>query len=464
MKIVVYALATFMLLMMTLVLSTRAAAAANDKIWTFCTGDKQDPNWLMQIDSVELNPPLPKSGAPFTVHIVGTLKEKIDDDALVEIDVSYGGVQLFEGKQGLCVPGFLTCPIAEGKIDQTFTQTVPGFAPPGGPYTGTARFSDGQNNTFSCIKFDFMMDSMSGAAGKQSASVEEPAITDEIIKAVNSKKGGASWVAGHNSIFAGKTLSHVQQKFVGARLTPQIIDKHRQEIFGAMVKDYPETFDWRSEKLGSQCIHPIRNQLHCGSCWAFAGSEALSDRFCIASNGTVNVVLSPQYMVSCDKSNFGCNGGYLNKAWAFMKSHGLPTEQCMPYTAGEGKVQPCSKTCADGSQPKFYHVDKVSIIRGGAREMQAEIMKRGPVEAGFTVYKDFLAYKGGVYTHVTGEMLGGHAIKIIGWGVSEASKMPYWIAANSWGEEWGQNGFFWIRRGKNDCGIESNVVAGTVAL
>lgn len=454
MKIVASTLATLMLLVALFV----SVSHADDKIWTFCTGDKQDPNWLIQLDSVELNPPMPKSGAPFTVHVIGTLKEAIDGDAFVDIDVSYSGVQLFQGHQPVCGPGFLQCPIAQGKVDQTFTQTVPGFAPPGGPYTGTARFADSQNNTFTCIKFDFMMDSLSSGSNQ----VEEPAVTNDIIKHVNTKQ--SSWVAGHNDVFVGKSLSHVQQKFMGARLNPQFIDKHRQQIFRSLVQDYPETFDWRTEKLGGKCIHPIRNQLKCGSCWAFAGSEALSDRFCIASNGTVNVVLSPQYMVSCDKGNYGCNGGYLNKAWAFMKSHGLPTEQCVPYTSGEGKVEKCPTTCADGSKPTFYHAKDVTIVRGGEHEMQAEIMKRGPVEAGFTVYRDFLAYKGGVYTHVTGEMLGGHAIKIIGWGVSESSKMPYWIVANSWGEDWGQNGFFWIRRGKNECGIESNVVAGAVAL
>ena len=55
--------------------------------------------------------------------------------------------------------------------------------------------------------------------------------------------------------------------------------------------DIPESFDAREE--WPDCIHPIRNQGHCGSCWAFAGSEVLSDRFCIASYGKINVVLSP---------------------------------------------------------------------------------------------------------------------------------------------------------------------------
>jgi len=60
----------------------------------------------------------------------------------------------------------------------------------------------------------------------------------------------------------------------------------------------PTSFDARTQ--WGNCIHPVMNQANCGSCWAFSASEALSDRFCIKTNKTVNVVLSPQNMVSCD--------------------------------------------------------------------------------------------------------------------------------------------------------------------
>ena len=79
-------------------------------------------------------------------------------------------------------------------------------------------------------------------------------------------------------------------------------------------------------------------------------------------------------------------------------------------------------------------------------------MTKGPVEAGFTVFEDFLTYKSGVYQHKTGSRLGGHAIKILGWGVENGVK--YWLVANSWNEDWGDKGFFKILRGSNHCGIE----------
>jgi cathepsin B len=64
----------------------------------------------------------------------------------------------------------------------------------------------------------------------------------------------------------------------------------------------------------------------------------------------------------------------------------------------------------------------------------------------------------GVYQHVTGPALGGHAIRILGWGVENGT--PYWLIANSWNTDWGDNGYFRILQGRNECGIESSISAG----
>ena len=121
--------------------------------------------------------------------------------------------------------------------------------------------------------------------------------------------------------------------------------------------------------------------------------------------------------------------------------------------------------------------------------IQEEIMKNGPVEATYWVFSDFVhlvhhffflccccyclfilcsiflvfqkSYINGVYKRTPGStFLGGHAVKIIGWGVDEETRIPYWLVVNSWGTSWGSSGLFKIRRGTNECGIESEVVAG----
>ena len=83
------------------------------------------------------------------------------------------------------------------------------------------------------------------------------------------------------------------------------------------------------------------------------------------------------------------------------------------------------------------------------------IMEGGPVETAFTVYSDFEDYAGGIYQRTTGKPAGGHAVKIVGWGVENGTK--YWKVANSWNPYWGEKGFFRIVRGKNECGIEDQV-------
>ena len=89
--------------------------------------------------------------------------------------------------------------------------------------------------------------------------------------------------------------------------------------------------------------------------------------------------------------------------------------------------------------------------------MIAALNNGGSIAVAFMVYQDFYAYRSGIYTHVTGSALGGHAVRLVGYGVENGVK--FWIIANSWGNFWGENGFFRMKRGTNDCGIESNYFA-----
>ena len=93
-------------------------------------------------------------------------------------------------------------------------------------------------------------------------------------------------------------------------------------------------------------------------------------------------------------------------------------------------------------------------------------MEGGPVETAFTVYSDFENYAGGIYTHVSGQMAGGHAVKFVGWGVgtegAEAG-VKYWKVANSWNPYWGESGYFRIIRGDSagNGGIENGVTGSS---
>ena len=111
-----------------------------------------------------------------------------------------------------------------------------------------------------------------------------------------------------------------------------------------------------------------------------------------------------------------------------------------------------------------YASDKYSFVGStasakGEKAIQQMIMAGGPVETAFSVYDDFEDYAGGIYHHVTGKLGGGHAVKFVGWGVEDGTK--YWKVANSWNPYWGESGYFRIKRGNNECGIEAGVTGSS---
>jgi cathepsin B len=228
------------------------------------------------------------------------------------------------------------------------------------------------------------------------------------------------------------------------------------------LSDIPTNFN--SKDKWPQCIHQIRDQQRCGSCWAFAASEVLSDRFCIASNGKNDHVLSPQDMVSCDTKDHGCNGGNLSTSWNYLTQVGIVDDSCYPYTSGKGDTGKCQLSggkCVDGKTKAVKYQAKNIKQFKSVEEIKKSIFANGPVETGFIVYDDLMSYKGGIYKKSSNKKLGGHAVKVIGWGVENGTN--YWIVANSWGTKWGESGHFRIAI-NNCCNFDSQMIAGEAKL
>ena len=252
----------------------------------------------------------------------------------------------------------------------------------------------------------------------------------------------------------------------------------------------PEQFDARTRWAECPTISTIRNQGSCGSCWSFAAVEVLADRTCIASaaagGNLTNLTLSVEFMLDCDANDHGCGGGYLDDAWQFLVSKGVPLEGCDPYThcpdPATTSCQPpppatveqplgapaCPSTCRDGQPLRLRRAAHAYAVGkpGDAAAMQREIMEKGPIQVAFYVWPDFMNYKNGTYVATgVGDVPpeGGHSVRLLGWGV-DAQGVDYWIAANSWSSEWGMDGFFHIRRGHNECGVETTPAAGAPLL
>jgi hypothetical protein len=302
--------------------------------------------------------------------------------------------------------------------------------------------------------------------------------------------------------------------------------KHLEASLPKEAVSPPDSFDWRDES--PDCVGYIRNQGSCGeslvllvlvifvlllpfsfyclvsypcacaflllgSCWAFGCAESLSDRFCIHSNGNVQVNLTTEELVACNLDGLeGCSGGEPVSAFTYAAVSGLATEECIPYLFGANGTGPSCRqvprdSCSSGAPSTTflrYHsiLDSLRWLPDESL-MQNEIFTNGPIEACFEVYQDFMNYNSGkpqtltscslvlplfslspnhntdppsatgVYTHVTGSAVGGHCIKLLGWGTYNETT-PYWLAQNSWGPTWGLEGYFLIKRGDNECGIE----------
>ncbi|KAL0248446.1 hypothetical protein GEMRC1_003682 [Eukaryota sp. GEM-RC1] len=275
------------------------------------------------------------------------------------------------------------------------------------------------------------------------------------INRVNSRED-VLWQADLSERFLGWTHDELSNYFNAKVDNSGLVPMTKENMIGA--NDLPKNYDVRK---ATGCGRWILDQGRCGSCWAFGATKSVTDRFCQALNDTSFPILSPQHLVSCDyEGNMGCNGGFPGLAHKYIEFLGVSTLDCYPYTSGTTqKSGSCHTKCHDGSSMKRYHLHKFQThFYRHEEDIMAALIKFGSAEVSFSVYDDFLSYSSGIYHHVSGPFRGGHAVTLIGYGEENGQK--YWTCANSWGENWGEQGTFRILRGVNECGMESNGAVG----
>jgi C1A family cysteine protease len=214
------------------------------------------------------------------------------------------------------------------------------------------------------------------------------------------------------------------------------------------LKESRDRFDWR-EMDG---VTPVKNQADCGSCWDFAATGALESIVLITDS--IEWDLSEQQVLSCNTGGSSCDGGWMDDAYNLFMSYGAVEESCMPYEADDGVP------CTQDQCPVAVTQDGVIDIAYNTNAIKNALLN-GPVSTTFMVYSDF-HYN--CYWHQdTGDL--NHAVVIVGWDDSICSGGG-WIVKNSWGQSWGDDGYFYMPYGS--CGIgnytQQPVYAGAPGL
>ncbi|KAF8407384.1 hypothetical protein HHK36_006515 [Tetracentron sinense] len=253
-----------------------------------------------------------------------------------------------------------------------------------------------------------------------------------IVEQINANPK-AGWQAAMNPRFTNFTIEQFKY-LLGVKPASQSDLEDIPVVTHPKSLELPKQFDARTAWPQCVTISKILDQGYCGSCWAFGAVESLSDRFCVHFG--LHISLSVNDLLACCgfMCGNGCDGGDHIYAWKFFVSNGVVTEE----------------KCKDKNQlwqeSKHFSVN-VYRVSSDPYIIMAEVYKNGPVEVTFTVYEDFAHYKSGVYRYITGDIMGGHAVKLIGWGTTDDGD-DYW------------DGYFMIRRGSNECGIEEDVIVG----
>jgi cathepsin C len=325
----------------------------------------------------------------------------------------------------------------------------------------------------------------------------------ELVQRLNEAQG--DWTAGFNDYFKGMSLLEVNKR-VGTQRSASKPDISNMQKYPAFLEQQssdtvdidklsrtdekslraflntpldqiplealPTSWDWTN--IGGHAYIPARgpmNQADCGSCFAIASMEMLEARLALQSSLYENVRLSVQYLISCNFYTEGCDGGFPTLALKFISEFGIPSESCMKYKPGSNEPQ-CSTMCEPNDSDIWVTVDSYGYLGGyygaGNEElMMKELRARGPFAVSFEPGSAFAYYTKGIFSnHVlreTEEMTMrdtdiaweqvDHTVLLVGWG--EERGVKYWKMMNSWGSEWGENGFFRLRRGVDDSSIGS---------
>lgn len=238
------------------------------------------------------------------------------------------------------------------------------------------------------------------------------------------------------------TLSFAEKYKTGLIVPKNWKEKAKFESAKTLNLAVPADFDWRTQKT----LSPIMNQGNCGSCWDFSASATFRDALVVQlGNAYVN---STQQVLDCNSQGYGCNGGFFDVGEYFV-SPGVSTEN--DYGAYTAKKQSCKKGVPVTAKAGSWAYVAQQNGAPSDSEIKAAIYQYGPVSVGVAADSNFQNYTSGVFSNCTARQL-NHAVQLVGWSDSGG----YWIMRNSWGTNWGEQGYMRLKYGCNGIGEAAN--------
>lgn len=211
-----------------------------------------------------------------------------------------------------------------------------------------------------------------------------------------------------------------------------------------LINQVPNSVDWREDNI----VSSVKNQEKCGSCWSFSSAEATEGIWAKKHNNLYN--LSEQELIDCSTlyGNNGCSGGSMINAYKYIINNGLCTNESYPYTGTDKNI--CKNTTCN----KVAKIDNYKSIISTEKQLEKAVALQ-PISVAIEADKrSFQLYKSGIYNDINCGQKLDHGVLLVGYGSDFLFNMKYWIVKNSWGENWGENGYIRIQK---DSGIDGGM-------
>jgi len=256
------------------------------------------------------------------------------------------------------------------------------------------------------------------------------------------------------------------EEFKGAMLTSRKSEKIEAEVAEPKFTSTPSSYDWRNYGV----VTPVKNQGYCGSCWAHSAVETIESAWAIAGNTLTE--FSVEQVTQCDTVDDGCDGGWPYKAYQYVeRAGGLATEASYPYTTATyyGTTGTCQSFTVAGGQVSGYkyattQCSSVTCNSQNEATMAANLASYQPLSV-VCYAETWQDYTSGILTESdckSGAYTLDHAIQAVGY-ESITGSDGYWIIRNSWGADWGVDGYIYLAYGTNTCGVADDATIVTIA-